>query len=74
MNRDPKEIWLQVNEDREFDEITWAEDSIYDDDVLYIRFDIVAQLEAENKALRANVSKSVLRRLDIQLAAPIKKE
>jgi hypothetical protein len=30
--------------------------------------DDVAQLEAENRILRANVSKSVLRRLDIQLA------
>ena len=49
--RDHKEIWLQVNEDRADDEVTWAENSIYNDDVLYIRFDIVAQLETKLEAM-----------------------
>ena len=59
---DCERIWLQTG-----DITTWCQNIVHEDDVEYVRADIHAALKRENKALRANCSKSVLRRLDIQL-------
>lgn len=45
-------IWLQLQSEDEFREITWCEDKINHDDVEYVRADKVAQLKAENKEAR----------------------
>lgn len=40
----PKEIYLQIN-DETANCITWCEDKINDDDVQYVRYDLVKELE-----------------------------